>query len=307
VIKLIELVTLREAVTYSCILSLLAVGITLLYKTTKVPNFAHASLATVGAYATYSLTRLLGISPYLGLPVSFVVGGLMALGLFFVILEPMRKRKSSVTMLMIGTLAFDVIAYGAMNAYADYLQAALKIPSRVVSLVKLDFIIAGLPGVFLTSIALLAISAALLHFVLNRTYLGIALRASMENQILAETIGINTTFTLMVSWFIAGGLASLGGALLPLWTQIDPGIGMLLVASMFCASILGGLEEIYGAFLGGFLLGFAELPGTVVLSKTFGAWVVPYRPAIPLIILFIALVAFPNGLADILKRRGRAR
>jgi branched-chain amino acid transport system permease protein len=292
-----------DAVTYSCILSLLAVGITLLYKTTKVANFAHASLATLGAYVTYSSTRLLGISPYLGLPASFVMGGLVALCLFFVILEPMRKRGSSVTMLMIGTLAFDVIVYGVMNAYADYLQTALKIPSRVVSLIKLDFKMGGLPGVFLTSIALLTLSAAVLHFVLNRTYLGIALRASMENQVLAEVIGINTRFTLMVSWFIAGGLAGIGGALLPLWTQIDPGVGMVLVASMFCASILGGLEEIYGAFLGGFLLGFAELPGTVVLSKTVGAWIVPYRPAIPLVILFIALIAFPRGLAEIWKRR----
>jgi branched-chain amino acid transport system permease protein len=296
-----------DAVTYSCILSLLAVGITLLYKTTKVANFAHASLATLGAYVTYSSTRLIGMNPYLGLPVSFVMGGLVAICLFFAVLEPMRKRGSSITMLMIGTLAFDVIVYGVLNAYADYLQTALKIPSRVVSLIKLDFTIAGFPGVFVTSIALLAISAAVLHFALNRTYLGIALRASMENQVLAEAIGINTRFTLMVSWFIAGGLAGLGGALLPLWTQIDPGVGMLLVASMFCASILGGLEEIYGAFLGGFLLGFAELPGTLVLSKTVGAWVVPYRPAIPLIILFIALIAFPSGLTEIFKKRRIAK
>ncbi|MEM3833300.1 MAG: branched-chain amino acid ABC transporter permease [Thermoprotei archaeon] len=304
---MIEFAPLMDAVTYSSILSLLAVGITLLYKTTKVPNFAHASLATLGAYVTYSLTRLIGINPYLSLPASFVMGGLVALSLFFVILEPMRKRGSSITMLMIGTLAFDVIVYGVLNAYADYLQTALKIPSRVVSLIKLDFTVMGFPGVFITSIALLAVSAAVLHFVLNRTYLGIALRASMENQVLAEVIGINTRFTLMVSWFIAGGLAGLGGALLPLWTQIDPGIGILLIAAMFCASILGGLEEIYGAFLGGFLLGFAELLGTLGLAKTIGAWVVPYRPAIPLIILSITLIAFPSGLVEIVRKRRVAK
>lgn len=300
---LVELVTLREAITYSCILSFLAVGITLLYKTTKVPNFAHAALATLGAYVTYSLTSLLGINPYLSLPVSFLIGGLVALCLFFLVLEPMRRAKASVTMLMIATLAFDIVASGAINAYADYLQTTFKISARNVSLIRMDFQIASLPGVFLTSITLIAMTVILLYLLLNRTYLGISLRASMENQILAETIGINTTFTLMLSWFIAGGLAGLGGTLLPVWTQIDTGVGMVFIASMFCASTLGGLGEIYGAFLGGFLLGFAELLGTVILSKTLGTWVIPYRPVIPLIILSVTLLVSPRGLAGILVRR----
>jgi branched-chain amino acid transport system permease protein len=120
----------------------------------------------------------------------------------------------------------------------------------------------------------------------------------MENQALAESIGINTKITLLISWAIAGGLAGLGGGVLTIWTQIDPSIGMSLVASMFCASIVGGLEEIYGAILGGFLLGFAELIGIEVLARTVGYWVTPYRPAIPLLILFAALIFCPTGLVD---------
>jgi len=300
----------QEAITYSCILSFLGVGITLLYKTTKVPNFAHASFVTTGAYTVYTITTVLALNPYLSLPLSFLMSALMAACLFLVVLEPLRKRKASIQMLMIATLAFDILMYGFLNVFADAIQQIFKIPSRVVTLMRFDFAIAGLRGVLIVSLAILLITMIVLYFVLNKTYIGISLRASMENQVLAESIGINTRVTLMISWIIAGGLAGLGGGILAIWTQIDPSTGMSLVASMFCASILGGLEEIYGAFLGGFLLGFTELIGIEVLAGALGSWITPYRTAIPLLVLFVTLILCPTGLVDparrvVRKLRGR--
>jgi len=294
--------TFQEALAYSCILSFLAVGITLLYKTTKVPNFAHASFTTAGAYTVYSVTTVLALNPYLSLPLSFLVGALMSICLFLVVLEPLRRRKASIQMLMIATLAFDVLMFGFLNVFADIIQEEYKIPSRVVTLMRFDFTIAGFRGILIVSLALLLITTIVLYFILNRTYMGISLRASMENQALAESIGINTRMILMIAWAIAGGLAGLGGGILSIWTQIDPSIGMSLVASMFCASILGGLEEIYGAFLGGFLLGFTELFGIDGLARTLGSWITPYRTVIPLSVLFVTLIICPTGLVDPARR-----
>ncbi|RZN63155.1 MAG: branched-chain amino acid ABC transporter permease [Thermoproteota archaeon] len=307
---IVTLGTIEEALVYSFVLSFLAVGITLLYKTTKVPNFAHASFTTAGAYAVYSISTILNLNPYIGLPAAFLISTLMAVILFFVVLEPLRKRKASIQMLMIATLAYDILMYGVLNVYADTIQTSFKIPSRTVTLMRFDFTIAGFRGVFIVSLILLLSSVIILYFILNRTYIGISLRASMENQALAESIGINTRVTLLISWIIAGGLAGLGGGILAIWTQIDPSTGMSLVASMFCASIVGGLEEIYGAILGGFLLGLVELIGTEVLARTVGSWVTPYRPIIPLLILFITLIFCPTGLVSparkaIRKLRGR--
>jgi len=291
--------------TYSALLSLLALGVTLLYRTTKVANFAHASFLTVGGYVAYTLTIILSRNPYVGVPVAFVVVGLLGLLLFYAVLEPMRRRNSSTVMLMIATLAFDIMMLGVTNIHADYLNTAFRIPSRDVLLSGLDFKFMGEPGVLFVALGMLAFCAAAMYLLLNFTTLGIALRASMENPSLSESIGVNVSMMLAVSWFIAGGLAGIAGALIPLWTEINPDIGTILLPSIFCASIVGGLEQIYGAVLGGLLLGLVDVVGTSVLASVIGPWVSFYEPIIPLIVLSITLIVAPRGLAGIRVRSGK--
>jgi branched-chain amino acid transport system permease protein len=125
----------------------------------------------------------------------------------------------------------------------------------------------------------------------------------MENPQLAEAIGINVSMMLAVSWFVGGGLAGIAGALIPLWTEVNPSIGTILLASMFCASIVGGLEQIYGAVLGGLLLGLVDVVGTSELASFVGPWVAFYEPVIPLLVLSATLILAPRGLAGISLRR----
>ena len=132
--------------TFSAILSLMALGVTLLYRTTKVANFAHASFVTVAAYVTYTSTVILSPNPYLGVPIAFILVGLLGLLLFYAVLEPMRRRNSSTVMLMIATLAFDIIMLGVTNIHADYLNTVYKVPSRNVLLSGLDFKFMGRTG-----------------------------------------------------------------------------------------------------------------------------------------------------------------
>lgn len=302
-----ELVTLGTVVgwlTYSAFLSLMALGITLLYRTTKVANFAHASFVTVGAYVTYTLNIALGRNPYVGVPVAFVLVGGIALLLFFAVLEPLRRRNSSTVMLMIATLSFDIIMFGVVNIHADYLTNAYALPSRNILLSGLDFKFMGQPGILFVALGTLAICSAALYLLLNFTTLGIALRASMENPHLAEAIGINVSMMLAASWFIGGGLAGMAGALIPLWTEINPNVGTVLLASMFCASIVGGLEQTYGAVLGGLLLGLVDVVGTSALASLVGPWIAFYEPVIPLLVLSATLIIAPRGLAG-LRVRGR--
>lgn len=296
---LIALATVRDAITYVALLSLMATGITLLYKTTKVANFAHASFVTIGAYTTYSLYSIFGLSPYISMLIAFIVVGLVALVCFCVVLEPLRRRGASTVILMIATLGVDIILLGVINVLADYLQTVYKFPTRNFHIGGSDIRILGFPGVFVVSLALNFVVIFTLYLMLVRTKMGIKLRASMENQNLSEVIGINTSFTLALSWFIAGGLAGLSGALLPLWTIVNPSTGMLLIAEMFCASILGGLEAIYGAFLGSLIMGFAEVLGISALADIVGTWILPYRPAVPLLILAIVLLLLPGGVTSI--------
>jgi len=289
--------------TYSAFLSLMALGITLLYRTTKVANFAHASFVTVGAYVTYTLNVAISRNPYIGAPVAFILVGAIALFLFYAVLEPLRRRSSSTVMLMIATLSLDIIMFGLVNIHADYLSHVYTVPSRNVLLSGLDFKFMGQSAILFVALGTLATCVVAMYLLLNFTTLGIALRASMENPHLAEAIGINVSMMLAVSWFIGGGLAGIAGALIPLWTEISPNIGTLLLASMFCASIVGGLDQIYGAVLGGFLLGLVDVVGTSVLASLFGPWVTLYEPVIPLIVLSVTLIVAPRGLAGVHLRR----
>jgi len=281
----------------------MALGVTLLYRTTKVANFAHASLVTSGAYVAYSFVVVAHPDPYLGAPLAFVVVGGLGLVLFYAVLDPMRRRHSPTVMLMVATLAFDIVLFGVLNIIADDLATTYLVPSRNILLSSSDFTLFGQPGIFFVAVGILALCSVVLYVLLSYTTLGIALRASMENSSLAQAIGVNVSLMLAISWFVAGGLAGASGALLPLWTQVNPNTGTVLLASMFCASIVGGLDEIYGALLGGFLLGFVDVVGTSLLASSIGAWVAFYEPAIPLIVLCATLVLAPKGLAGFLTRR----
>ena len=293
---LFEPITVAQALIFASLLSLMGVGVTLLYKTTKVPNFAHASFVTLGGYVNFTLITALRWNPYWGLPVAFVIVGGESMLLFFLVLEPLRKRKSSVALLMIATLAWHIALLGFLGAYADSLQTILRVPTRNVVLSYRDFTLVGLPGIFFISISVTLVAAVALYFALERTTLGIALRASMENQNLAESVGINTTRMLGISWFLAAGLAGVAGALLPMWTLLNTSSGDTLIAAMFCVSIVGGLETIYGAFVGGLVLALAQIVGTTVLANVIGVWVTGYEPVVPLLLMSIVLLTNPKGI-----------
>ncbi len=293
---LFEAITVAQAMIYAALLALMGVGVTLLYKTTKVPNFAHASFVTVGGYVNLTMIDAFRWNPYWGMPVSFVIVGGESLLLFFLVLEPLRKRKSSVALLMIATLAWHITFLGILGAYADSLQTFLRVPTRNVVLSYRDFTLAGLPGIFYISISATVVAAVALYFAIERTTLGIALRASMENQNLAESIGINTTRMLGISWFLAAGLAGVAGALLPMWSLLNTSSGDTLIAAMFCVSIVGGLETLYGAFAGAVILGLAQIVGTTVLANVVGVWVTGYEPVVPLLLMSIVLLINPKGI-----------
>ncbi len=133
------------------------------------------------------------------------------------------------------------------------------------------------------------------------------MRAAIENSSLASVVGINVNLVYAVSWFIAGALGGLSGALLPLWFPGNPDMGAQLIVSIFAASTVGGVYSIYGAVLGGFLIGLAEILGTSYLASLVGAWVIPYRPLIPLLAIAVTLLVAPSGLAGVDRRALGAR
>ncbi len=286
-------------IVFSSLLSLLSVGLTLTYMTTKVPNFAHASLGAIGAYVTLTGIELVGISPYLFLPLALGIGGLVGLVQYLLVFKPLIRRRVNIVGLMVATLAMEFIFLSLMNIFADFLSRELKIRSRYFLLAIHDFEISGMPGLLIVSTILVAATTTTLYLFLTKTKFGIAIRASIEDPSLASVVGVNVNVVYMVSWLIAGMLGALSGALLPLWFPGNTDMGSKLIVSVFAASIIGGLTNIYGAVLGGFLIGFAELLGTNWLAMQFGPWILPYRPLVPLIAIAITLLLAPKGILGV--------
>ncbi|MGC9010008.1 MAG: branched-chain amino acid ABC transporter permease [Sulfolobales archaeon] len=295
--------TALSGLVYSSLLSLMALGITLLYRTTKVPNFAHASFVTLGVYSSYTL-YLLKLNPYYGIILGFVISGLAALLLFYAILEPLRRRKASVFMLMMATLTYDITLFGVINIYADYLQTTFKVPARNVFLAAADIDIMGLRGILIIAPIVFVVSLASMYILLYKTYIGVATRAIMENPMLASSMGVNVSLMLALSWFLAGGLAGVAGSLYPMYSAGSPSIGMMLIAIMFCASILGGLEHVWGAPIGGFILGYVQTVLISFLVSYLGLyWITAYQNMIVYLVLAITLLTIPRGVVSLILRR----
>jgi branched-chain amino acid transport system permease protein len=279
----------------------MSVSLTLTYITTKVPNFAQGVLVTAGLYTGFALLRLDKINPYVSMPISFLVGGAIAVAMYLVVLSPLTRRGASVISLMIATLAVDIIFIGIFGIYSDYLYTVKEVYDAKLfyALTSADFRVLGVNGVVVASpIALILITIGL-YLMLTRSRFGLAMRATVENPNLAKVVGVNTRNVYLTSWFLAGGLAAIAGVFYSFWQGGEPDIGSILLISIFAGSILGGLKSIYGAVVGGLVVGGTEIIVTTVGAQYLGAWVTPYQPGIPLLVMVATLLVIPGGITSL--------
>jgi branched-chain amino acid transport system permease protein len=291
---------LISAVIYGSLFALMAVGLTLTYLTTKVPNFAYGSFVTIGIYVAFTLSRLRGVDPYLSTPLSFVLGGVASLLMYLLVLRPLSKRGSPLVSLMIATFAVDVAFVGVFGIYSDYLTSAFGIPdTKQFYQLPGDFSLGGVPGIFYSAPSLLAATTLGLFLLLTKSNFGVAMRASVENASLAKILGINVERVYVASWFLAGAFAASAGSFYVLWLPSGIDTGTSIIVEIFAASILGGLTSVYGAVLGGLIIGGSEIVITSLGSQAFGSWVAIYQKAIPLVLMVIALLILPRGIVSI--------
>jgi branched-chain amino acid transport system permease protein len=278
----------------------MAIGLTLTYLTTKVPNFAYGSFVTIGIYTSFTLYRLNALNPYLSTPIAFLVGALSSVGMYLGILRVLARRGSSLVALMISTLALDIAFIGIFGIYTDYLYYHYQlIDSKSFYQLGGDFSLNETPGLAYVAPMALAIITAVLFIMLTQTRFGISMRASVENPSLARVLGIDVEKTYVFAWFLAGGFASLAGSFYTLWLPGSVDAGSKLIVEIFSASVLGGLASIYGAVLGGLIIGASEILVTDAGTQLFGSWVLIYQKGIPLVIMVITLLLQPQGLVSI--------
>jgi len=269
--------------------ALVAIGFTMIYGIIRLINFAHGDVVMIGAFVT------LGLLQSLGLPFPVVAVCVLACGAMIGILieraafRPMRGAPqvtgfiaSLGISIMLQNLGILVLTAQPRNfTFPDYLQALVNIGP--VSFRVIDACIMA------SALGLMAI----LVFVVQKTRLGMAMRATAENLDVARLMGININRTIMASFAIGSGLAAMAGLM---WGgkfgQIDPLLGFIPGLKSFVAAVIGGVGSITGAILGGFILGLAEVLFVGLLPPIYSA----YRDAFVFSTLILILLVLPNGL-----------
>jgi branched-chain amino acid transport system permease protein len=278
----------------SSIIALGAIGLTLIYGILKFANFAHGDLMTVGAYIAF-LTFAGG--GHLG-PFSFGWGMVPAMLAAMVVVaaasvlidrliyRPLRHRNANLVILAMASLGMAIIVRSLVylgwgpdqRFYVLGAQPAHSFPLGIT--LKAD-------QMFIAVVALL--SVAFVYFLLFRTKLGKAMRATADNMDLARVAGIDTERVVIATWAIGGGLAGLAGVLLGIQSHLMPEMGFIFILPLFAAAILGGVGSPHGALVGALIVGVSQEVST--------EWISPaYKPAVAFIILFAILLVRPRGI-----------
>jgi branched-chain amino acid transport system permease protein len=295
------------AITYASELMLLSIGFTLTYLTAKIPNFAHGTYAGFGIYVSYTLSKFYHVNPYLGLPLAFIIGGGVSIVVYKLVISTLTKMGSGSIVLTIATLAIQIFLGAILNIYAYIFIAFFQQYATAFLLKEEDFHIGDIAGIFFVSLIISVIVVIMLHYMLTRTRMGIAMRATAEDTELASVLGININSVQLFSWFLTGGLACLAGALIPFWFQSSPTTGSGIITSIMAGSLLGGLDSVYGAIIGGFVIGMSEIMLTLTGQMVLGNWFGEYRPLIPMFFLIAVLLIEPRGLQGFWENYQRRR
>jgi sulfate-transporting ATPase len=244
--------------------AIFALGISVIYRASRVLNLAHGAMAMVPAYITYSLVRA-HVPVLIALVVGVACGAGLGVGVerFFV----RRLRAQGPTAQTVGTVAVTglLIALTAKIWGTTPLIAPKVFPVGVIHIGR-SGIRFGDIGLFATGVV---VSLALFTF-FKRTQVGLAMRGAAQNRRAASLMGIDPDLTAAGAWALGGGLAALGGIMLAAVTNLDPYTLSLQALPAFVAALIGGLESLPGA-----------LTGSAIAGLSFG--LVPYFSGTPLI------------------------
>ena len=273
-----------NGIAVGSIIALAAVGLTLTYGILRLSNFAHGDFMTLGAYLTW-LANTSGVNIWISIilgAAGTIVAMLIAEQLLW---KPMRDRRATSTTLIIISIGLALfirsgilLIWGGSNQSYDLpLVQALDIGGIKVAYYRL--VVIGL--------AIAAIVA--LHFLLQNSKIGKAMRAVADNIDLARVSGINVERVVLWTWIITGILTAFGGGMYGLITAVRPNMGWFLILPMFASVILGGIGNPYGAIAGALVIGIAQELSVPLLGSQ-------YKLGVALLMMVAILLVRPQGL-----------
>jgi branched-chain amino acid transport system permease protein/neutral amino acid transport system permease protein len=280
------------------VIGLGGIGLTLVYGVLKFPNFSHGALTTLGAYIAFStvayLPKSAPIGPFsfgwelvAGLLIAMPLVGLVAIGVDRVMYRRLRFQGSSLVLFAMASLAmafflrsviyliwgsdFRFYYEGRSNPALD-LPLGLRVQADQIFILLLAFVL-----------------VTLVYLLLEKTKMGKAMRATANNPELAQVRGINTEKVIAYTWMLSGALASAGGVMYGLASQLRPEMGFWLLLPMFAAVIMGSIGNPRGALVGAVIIGVAQQVSSAAINPAYG-------PGVAFVLLVLTLLIRPQGL-----------
>ncbi|MGY1750450.1 branched-chain amino acid ABC transporter permease [Modestobacter sp. SYSU DS0511] len=275
-----------DGLRFGLLIAMAAVGLSLIYGTTGLTNFAHGELVTIGAIAAWYINVQGGVPLIPAALLAMVVGGVVGALNELAIWRPLRRRGTGLIAALVVSIGLSLalrysyqIFYGGFsNPYADYQGQRAKSYGPF-TLQDRD----------VASIVIAVVVLVLVALMLQRTKIGKAMRAVSDNRDLAASSGIDVNRVVLFVWVLGGALAALGGVLLGLSDQVQWDMGFRLLLLMFAGVTLGGLGTAYGALLGSLIVGVFVQMSTLVIPNDM-------KYVGGLLLLIVILVVRPQGI-----------
>ncbi|MCB9161605.1 MAG: branched-chain amino acid ABC transporter permease [Caldilineaceae bacterium] len=277
--------------------ALMAIGLTLTFAVLKLPNFAHAELITIGAYAALVMSLFITSNPLIVMGVAFVVAALVAVICHRAVYRPLGEVSNSMYTLILASFAVGLILRYIVFLFVDrfdLFDKRIQVPTSVV----LQNQWLTITNIFLWVVPTSIVLVIALSLLLEYTTIGREMRALADNGVLARIIGVPVERVNTITWILAGGLAGVGGALWGMYTFVNPLVGWLAILSVFAATVLGGMTSFIGTILGAYLVAFSENTVMQLLNHYLGIDF-SFKPAIPFIIIILVLLIRPQGLTGL--------
>jgi branched-chain amino acid transport system permease protein len=266
--------------------ALVALGVVLIYRSTRVLNFAHGDVATLGTFVAFSLLSAKFSFP-VALVLSLAAGAAVGITFYFVVLVKAQRRGANLLGMIILTLGLALIIQGLVVWKWGAEPVALPFPISDTKTYKMGAVVVS--QLSLATMAAGLVGSLLLYILVQRTRLGLAMRATSENVMAAQTLGIPTRMVLAVSWGVASALGVVAGIFLAPALLLDPFFMLDPFLKGFAAAVLGGLNSLPGAVLGALILGVAE-------SLTGAYLTIQFKNTLAFVIIIVVLLIRPEGL-----------
>jgi branched-chain amino acid transport system permease protein/neutral amino acid transport system permease protein len=302
-LSIIKLDLVVNGLFLGAIISLGAIGLSLIYGILKFAHIAHGDFMTVGAYLAFFLLGTLfprlgmagtGLGPFtfgypllIAIPITALATAALAVALDLAVYRRLRDRGVNMVVLAMASLGLaialrglvQIIWGGGTEQYPRLSTPFYQLPMGV-----------RIPSdnLFIGALAVALVFA--LYLFLTRTKMGKAMRATSDNMALARVSGIDTERVIWWTWAIGAALAGTAGMLLAVFqAQLFPIMGWRFLLPLFAAVILGGIGNPYGALVGALMIGVTAEVSTQWLNPT-------YKPAVAFLIMIIMLLARPRGI-----------